>query len=48
VQGPTSLHGAQAARHKRAASRAASRDQLPLLPADPAANDSEPGAGSKK
>jgi hypothetical protein len=33
---------------KRAAARAASRDQLPLLPADPAANDAEPGEGGKK
>jgi transcriptional repressor NrdR len=32
---------------KRAAARAASRDQLPLLPADPAANDAEPDEGGK-
>jgi transcriptional repressor NrdR len=34
--------------HKRSGARPASRDQLPLLPADPAANDAEPGAGGKK
>jgi len=48
ARGPTPLHGAHGSRHKRAASRAASRDQLPLLPPDPAANDAEPGAGGKK
>jgi len=39
---------AHPAARKRAAARTASRDQLPLLPADPAANDSEPGEGGKK
>ncbi len=34
--------------HRRQAARAASRDQLPLLPADPAANDADPDAGGKK
>jgi transcriptional repressor NrdR len=34
--------------HKRAAQRAVNRDQLPLLPAEPAANDSAPGTGEKK
>jgi transcriptional repressor NrdR len=39
---------AQPGARKRAAARAASRDQLPLLPADPAANDADPGEGGKK
>jgi hypothetical protein len=34
-------------RHKRATPRA-SRDQLPLLPADPAANDAGPEADGEK
>jgi transcriptional repressor NrdR len=34
--------------HRRGAARPASRDQLPLLPSDPAANDADPGAGDKK
>ena len=34
--------------HKRDAARTASRDQLPLLPADSAANDGPPAGGSKK
>jgi hypothetical protein len=36
------------ARHKRASPRAANRDQLPLLPPDPAANDAGSGADGKK
>src|SRR5262250_2064179 len=48
TQTPAQAHGPPAARHKRPTGRAASRDQLPLLPADPAANDAEPGAGGKK
>jgi transcriptional repressor NrdR len=41
--------GGPARLHQRAARRAAAnRDQLPLLPADPAANGGEPGAGDKK
>jgi len=39
---------ARAGRHKRASPRAANRDQLPLLPAEPAANDAGPGADGKK
>jgi transcriptional repressor NrdR len=43
AQGPTPLHGgAHGGRHKRAGGRAAHRDQLPLLPADSAANDAGP------
>jgi transcriptional repressor NrdR len=38
----------QAPAHKRRAGRAASRDQLPLLPAEPANDDGEPGAGGKR
>jgi len=34
--------------HRRRAARAASRDQLPLLPAEPANEDGEPGAGGKR
>jgi hypothetical protein len=45
AQAPTPLHGA---RHKRAAGRTASRDQLPLLPPDPAANDAGPAPDGKK
>ncbi len=33
---------------KRAPAAAANRDQLPLLPAEPAANDATPGADGKK
>jgi transcriptional repressor NrdR len=33
---------------RRGGARPASRDQLPLLPADPAANDDDPAAGEKK
>jgi transcriptional repressor NrdR len=45
------VHAAAPARtHKRDSRRATSRDQLPLLPADPAANDGDPGdpGGGKK
>jgi transcriptional repressor NrdR len=38
-------HAAPARGHKRESGRAANRDQLPLLPADQAANDSGPGGG---
>jgi len=41
-------HAAPPRAHRRRAARAANRDQLPLLPADPAANDGEPGEGGKK
>ena len=42
-------HGAPARAHRRRESRRpANRDQLPLLPAEPAAEDGEPGAGGKK
>jgi transcriptional repressor NrdR len=34
--------------HKRTPQRVANRDQLPLLPAEPAANDGESGTGDKK
>jgi transcriptional repressor NrdR len=37
----------QPAAHKRRGGRAASRDQLPLLPAEEAREDGEPGAGGK-
>jgi len=47
TQAPAQLHGAHGARHKRATPRA-NRDQLPLLPADPAANDAGPEADGKK
>jgi len=47
AQAPTPLHAAHGAR-KRVSSRSASRDQLPLLPADPAANDAVPGTDIKK
>ena len=46
AQGPTALRGAQGSRHKRASAPTASRDQLPLLPPDTAANDA--GGGGKK
>ena len=47
TQAPAQLHGAHGARHKRATPHA-NRDQLPLLPADPAANDAGPEADGKK
>jgi transcriptional repressor NrdR len=34
--------------HKRRAARSASRDQLPLLPAESANDDGEPGSGGKR
>jgi transcriptional repressor NrdR len=48
AQAPAPLHGAHGSRHKRASSRTAHRDQLPLLPPDPAANDAGPGPDEKK
>jgi len=48
AQAPNPTHGAHGGRHKRAAGRTASRDQLPLLPPDPAANDAGPGPEGKK
>ena len=42
------LHAAPLRAGKRAAARAANRDQLPLLPADPTAGEAAPGAGAKK
>jgi hypothetical protein len=48
AQAPPQPQAARAGRHKRASPRAVSRDQLPLLPADPAANDAGPGADGKK
>ena len=48
AQAPPQPQAARAGRHKRASPRAVSRDQLPLLPADSAANDAGPGADGKK
>jgi len=48
AQAPPQLQAVRGGRHKRASPRAANRDQLPLLPADPAANDAGPGADGKK
>jgi transcriptional repressor NrdR len=48
ARAPAAAHAAATRVHKREARRAANRDQLPLLPADPAANDADPGAGGKK
>jgi len=45
---PRTAGGGQPRARKRAAARAANRDQLPLLPAEPAANDATPGADGKK
>jgi len=47
TQAPAHLHLTQGVRPKRATPRA-NRDQLPLLPADPAANDAGPEADGKK
>jgi transcriptional repressor NrdR len=47
AQAPTPRH-VHGRRHKRPSGSTASRDQLPLLPADPAANDAGPGEGGKK
>jgi hypothetical protein len=41
-------HAAPARGHKREPGRAANRDQLPLLPADQAANDSGSGGPAAK
>jgi transcriptional repressor NrdR len=40
--------GTAARSHRREAARTANRDQLPLLPADPAANDADAGTRGKK
>ena len=45
---PPAGGGAPPRARKRATARAANRDQLPLLPAEPAANDATPGADGKK
>jgi transcriptional repressor NrdR len=44
---PAAAHVAQARGHKREPRRAPNRDQLPLLPADPAANDDSGPDGKK-
>jgi transcriptional repressor NrdR len=43
AQPATHAHAAPARGHKREPARAANRDQLPLLPAEQAANDAAPG-----
>jgi len=48
AQAPPQLQPARGGRHKRAGPGAANRDQLPLLPPEPAANDAGPGADGKK
>ena len=48
ARAPAAAHAAAPRVHKREVRRGANRDQLPLLPADPAANDADPGAGGKK
>src|SRR6266446_1467206 len=45
---PPAGAAAQPRARKRATARAADRDQLPLLPAEPAANDATSGPGGKK
>src|SRR3979409_2511491 len=45
---PPAGTAAQPRARKRAPARAANRDQLPLLPAEPAANDATSGPGGKK
>jgi len=45
---PPAGAAAQPRARKRATARAADRDQLPLLPAEPAANDATSGPGAKK
>src|SRR6266480_989736 len=45
---PTAGVGGQPRARKRETVRAGNRDQLPLLPADSAANDATPGADDKK
>jgi transcriptional repressor NrdR len=47
-QAPAHAHAGAGRSRKREAARAASRDQLPLLPADPAANEADPVPGGKK
>jgi transcriptional repressor NrdR len=47
-QAPAHAHAGPGRSRKREAARTASRDQLPLLPADPAANDADPVPGGKK
>ena len=48
AQAPAHAHVGQARSRRRESARTASRDQLPLLPADPAANDADPVSGGKK
>jgi transcriptional repressor NrdR len=48
TQPATHAHTAPARGHKRESARTANRDQLPLLPADQAANDAAPGAPDTK
>jgi transcriptional repressor NrdR len=45
---PPAGGGGQPRARKRETARAANRDQLPLLPAEPAANDATPGTDGKK
>jgi hypothetical protein len=45
---PRAGGGAQPRGRKRETARAANRDQLPLLPPEPAANDATPGPDGKK
>jgi hypothetical protein len=45
---PAHARGARAGARRRAAGADAKRDQLPLLPPEPAADDGEPGAGGQK
>jgi transcriptional repressor NrdR len=48
AQAPAHAHVGQARSRRRESARTASRDQLPLLPGDPAANDADPVPGGKK
>ena len=48
AEAPTHAHAGPARSRKRESARAGSRDQLPLLPADPAANDADSVPGDKK
>ena len=48
ARAPAAAHAAAPRVPRREARRGANRDQLPLLPADPASNDADPGAGGKK
>ena len=45
---PAHAHGARSRARKQTAAADAKRDQLPLLPPDPAADEGEPGAGGQK